>query len=133
MLLVEDVRVSQRVASMALSRARYRVDVAMDGVDAVAKFKTGNYDVVLMDIQMPGMDGVEATRLIRQWEAEMKIPRSIIFGLTGSVEDADLVRYRSVQMDGCIAKGNVLVSAVKEALTALEEDPHKFVLSRLVH
>ncbi len=52
LLLVEDVRVSQRVARVALNRARFRVDIAMDGLEAVELYSKGKFDVILMDIQV---------------------------------------------------------------------------------
>jgi hypothetical protein len=75
LLLVEDVRVSQRIGEAALRRAHYKVTLASDGQAAVDSFKMyqDSLEVVLMDIHMPGMNGIEATELIRQFEAETVI------------------------------------------------------------
>lgn len=127
-LLVEDVAISQRVARVALSRARYKVDLATDGETAVEKFKKTPYTVVLMDIHLPKMNGVEATEKIRAFEKEAGRYPAVVFALSGSIEPADMEAYKSVGMNGCIAKGNVLADAVREALAQHEKDPEKFVV-----
>lgn len=65
-LLAEDHSVNQRVALLMLSRLGYRADLASTGVEAVEKAEHRDYDVILMDVQMPEMDGHEATREIRR-------------------------------------------------------------------
>jgi CheY-like chemotaxis protein len=74
--------------AVALSRARYKVDVANNAEEALDKFKAHPFKIVLMDIQLPGMNGCEATRVIRQLEDQAQTPgpnKSLIFGLTGAV------------------------------------------------
>jgi len=64
-LLVEDNEVNQTVAKLLLNKRGHEVDVVADGSEAVAAVQRVAYDLVLMDIRMPGMDGVETTRAIR--------------------------------------------------------------------
>lgn len=130
-LLVEDVRVSQKVAQVALQKHRYKVDVANDGQDAVDRYQGGEYHIILMDINLPKMNGVDATIKIRDIEQKENRPKALIFGLTGSLSQEDLGKYKQVGMNGCIAKGNVLADALKEALDEHEKHPDQFVVSRV--
>jgi len=126
-LLVEDVKISQRIATVALSKARYKVDVASSGAEAVSKYQQNPTRVVLMDIQLtPEMNGIVATRKIRDWEQETKRPPALIFGLTGSVEEDNLKEYQKAGMNGCIIKGKLLVSAVTEAIHKTAQNPNEF-------
>jgi len=77
------------------------------------------------------MNGIEATAIIRKIEADENRPRTVIFGLTGSVGDSDLDQYKRVGMNGCIAKGNLLESSVREALDEHSKNPNQFVVSKL--
>ena len=75
-LLVEDNRINQTVAVRQLERLGHRVEVAADGAQGVARAVQGGLDLVLMDIQMPQMDGFTATVAIREVEKSGRLRRS---------------------------------------------------------
>jgi len=81
-LLVEDSPDNQVLVRSYLKSTPYQVDVAEHGGVAVEQFKQGHYDVILMDMNMPVMDGYEATRAIRAWEHEQDLAETQIIALT---------------------------------------------------
>jgi len=82
-LLADDSDENRTLIQVYLKKLPYQIDTAVNGVEAVKQFKLKKYDIVLMDMQMPEMDGFEATRQIRKWEkSEMKKETPII-ALTG--------------------------------------------------
>jgi len=99
-LLVEDSVDNQMLVTTYLSNAACRVEVADNGVVAVEMFQSGSYDLVLMDMQMPEMDGYLATRLIREYERRRGGRQVPIVALTASALDDD--RRKSVEA-GCTA------------------------------
>jgi CheY-like chemotaxis protein len=128
-LLVDDVAITQKMTKRLLSRAGFRCELASDGIEAVEAAKNNRFNVILMDVQLPKLNGVDATRQIRQFE-ETNVPQgegAIILGLTGSCSHADLQRYAEAGMDGCIEKGSVVSRAMHEALAMLEANPSEFV------
>ena len=83
-LLVEDHPTNQRVAQLILATQGAEVVTVDDGLDAIDAFKAGTFDVVLMDMQMPRMDGLTATRALRALEAETGAPRTPIIMLSAN-------------------------------------------------
>jgi signal transduction histidine kinase/CheY-like chemotaxis protein/HPt (histidine-containing phosphotransfer) domain-containing protein len=102
LLVVEDNPVNQRVALGMLERLGYRADVVGTGAEAVEAVARGTYDLVLLDCQMPVMDGYEAAARIRS--AEPPGRRIPLVALTADVSPADRVRCRAAGMDDHVAK-----------------------------
>ena len=88
----------------------------VNGQEAVEMFKTESYDIVLMDENMPIMNGVEATRLILSYEAEKKLPHTPIIALTANALKGDRERFLAAGMDEYLEKPldkNKLVKVLK--------------------
>ena len=101
-LLVDDDRIAQFVVEELLTEQGCRVDAVSDGREAVAAVLDGSYDFVLMDCQMPVMDGYEATARIRKLEANGK--RTPIVAMTASVMQGQSERCKAAGMDGFLGK-----------------------------
>ena len=101
-LLAEDVPLNQELACMILERAGHAVDVVGDGAAAVAAVQARDYDLVLMDVQMPGVDGPSATRQIRSLGgAGARVP---IVALTANVLPNQVAAFRAAGMDDHVGK-----------------------------
>jgi PAS domain S-box-containing protein len=81
-LLVEDSSDNQVLIRAYLKPTSHRLDIAENGAIAFEKFQTGRYDLILMDMQMPVMNGYDTTKAIRAWEREHDLPRTQIIALT---------------------------------------------------
>ncbi|MBA3974044.1 MAG: hypothetical protein C0504_07480 [Candidatus Solibacter sp.] len=102
LLLVEDNRLNQLVASKLLERDGHSVDIAENGIAALAAFSRSRYDVILMDIQMPGLDGLSAAREIRKREEAGD--RTPILALTAHNGREDHLSCTEAGMDGFLSK-----------------------------
>jgi CheY-like chemotaxis protein len=116
-LLVEDSADNRTITLAYLQDSPYRVEIAENGAIACEKFTAGQYDLVLMDRQMPVMDGLTATRAIREWEQANHRPPTPIIALTAAALKGDQEQCVSA---GCTAyltkpiKQEVLLQAIKE-------------------
>ncbi|HVX11269.1 MAG TPA: response regulator [Pirellulales bacterium] len=121
LLLVEDNEINQQVATELLRAAGYASDIRSNGREAVEAVQAGNYDLVLMDCQMPEMDGYEATRAIRQWEAQNGRPRLPIIALTANALMGDRQQCLDAGMSDYLKKPlsrRELIATVEKHLLA---------------
>ena len=101
-LVAEDNEVNQKVVKAILARTGHRVDIVGNGIEAVSAVIRGAYDLVLMDVQMPEMDGVTATRRIRELDGPVsQIP---IIALTANAMKGDEENYRAAGMNDYVSK-----------------------------
>ncbi|HWQ19774.1 MAG TPA: ATP-binding protein, partial [Methanotrichaceae archaeon] len=101
-LLAEDNPINQKMAVIMLNRLRHSVDAVANGKEVLKALKMKKYDLILMDVQMPEMDGLEAARIIRQeWPAE---DQPYIVALTAYAMEGDREKCLAAGMDGYIAK-----------------------------
>lgn len=104
-LVVEDQLLQQRIAVALLERMGCRVRVASSGRQAIAMFRKHIFDLILMDCHMPGTDGFEATKYIRETEArEISMHYTSIIALTANVAEEERERCFAAGMDGFIQK-----------------------------
>ncbi|MGD1806970.1 response regulator [Dapis sp. BLCC M126] len=101
-LLAEDNVVNQKVATNILKNLGYRIDIAANGLEVLAALRRQSYDVVLMDVQMPEMDGLTATRQICSEWAKEKRPR--IIAMTANAMQGDREKCLNAGMDDYISK-----------------------------
>lgn len=124
-LLVEDNLINQKVAAKLLSSMGYRVTVAGDGEEAISKILDHPFDLVLMDCQMPKLDGISATRAIRRMEKEVESPLSTrpripIVAMTARAMEEDRLECLACGMDGFVAKP-IKVAELKKVLLDVTE------------
>ena len=103
-LAAEDNAVNQAVLKALLNQIGVEPTIVENGVDAVAAWEAGNWDVILMDVQMPRMDGPTATQFIRSRELALGRPRTPIIALTANSMAHQVAEYLSLGMDAFVAK-----------------------------
>ena len=103
-LIAEDNRVNQLVVTNMISGLGFEIDIAENGRIAVEKFKENRYDLIIMDVSMPEMDGLEATKAIRTFERETSFGRIPIIAATAHAMDEDKKRCRDAGMDDYVSK-----------------------------
>jgi signal transduction histidine kinase/CheY-like chemotaxis protein len=116
-LVVDDHSVNQLLATKLLQRLGFDVQVADDGAQAVRAVQVRKFDVLLMDIQMPTVDGRQATQQIRQWERAQNIVRTPIVALSAHASAADREQALASGMDGYLTKP-LTADALQAALRA---------------
>lgn len=104
LLLVEDNMVNIKVAHVMLTKLGFSFDIAVDGLEAIAMLEKNRYDLVLMDCQLPGIDGYEATRRFRQMEQERPLPRTPVVALTANAMQGDRDTCLQAGMDDYMSK-----------------------------
>lgn len=122
-LLVEDNEVNRKVAVRLLQKLGHEVDTAIDGAEAVEKTALHRYDAVLMDIHMPRMDGLEATRRIRERERSTGV-HQVIIAMTANAMREDVEKCLSSGMDDYLSKpvkAEVLQAVLEKWQNALFE------------
>jgi signal transduction histidine kinase/DNA-binding response OmpR family regulator len=102
-LLAEDNQINQRIATRLLEKRGHHVVVVTNGSEAIAALEVETYDLVLMDVQMPGMDGIEATRAIRKKEMSSGFHQPIV-AMTAHAMKGDRERCLASGMDGYLSK-----------------------------
>ena len=119
-LLVDDHATNRKLGFMVLERLGYKAEVATDGQSAISSYSEGQHDVILMDIEMPDMDGLEATRLIRA-SGSFEARQPFIVALTANAMAGDRERYLEAGMDDYLSKPlrvEELVASLKRAVLA---------------
>ena len=126
-LLADDNEVNQQVGRMMISRLGYEIDTVSDGVAVLEAFLRERHDVILMDVHMPLMDGLEATTRIRRMEPGVRQP--IIIALTASATAEDRLACEKVGMDDYLTKP----LRRRELADALEACGKSATAPRLLH
>ncbi|WP_052507393.1 hybrid sensor histidine kinase/response regulator [Desulfonatronovibrio magnus] len=134
-LVAEDVRVNQKYINFVLQRNGHSADIVQNGVEVVKQYQQKKYDLILMDIQMPEMDGVEATRQIRKLEEQHCAEYGEINAVKGCIPIIALTAYAMAEekkkfldagMDGYVSKPvneKELLKEISNVLVNVPPDP----------
>jgi CheY-like chemotaxis protein len=125
-LLAEDHPANQKVVSLILEAFGVRLDVVENGLQALEKLRTGAYDLVLMDMQMPEMDGLSATAALREMERARHLPRTPVVMLTANALDEHVRASLEAGADLHLSKpvrAEALVQAMVRAIQGGDDAP----------
>jgi CheY-like chemotaxis protein/HPt (histidine-containing phosphotransfer) domain-containing protein len=128
-LVAEDNEINQLVAAHLLKKLNAEPEVASDGIEALEKIKAKHYDLVLMDVQMPGLDGYETTRQIRT-QLNNNVP---IIAMTAFVWDGEEQKCVESGMNGYIGKPftlEILAAAIEKTLAPSKQETYSSILSK---
>jgi len=103
-LMIEDNLINQKINKVIFEKNGCKLEIANNGKEGLEKYKDSPYDLILMDVQMPVMDGLEATRKIREFEKKQGKRHAFIVALTANALESDRRKTRVAGMDGFIAK-----------------------------
>lgn len=115
-LLVEDNRINQIVATKILTKLNLKADVAVNGIKAIEKLNSASYDLILMDCQMPEMDGYETTKAIREGKAGIEHQNITIIAMTANAMKGDKEKCLNAGMDDYLAKP-IEINTIHQKLT----------------
>ncbi|MFV0290671.1 MAG: response regulator [Mangrovibacterium sp.] len=118
-LLVEDNMLNQKVVTFSLKKLECDIIIANNGLEGVELYKQNKFNFVLMDIMMPVMDGLEATKKIREYEGEQNLNRTPIIAVTANTLDNDKTKCLDYGMDEFMTKPFNL-NNLKEILSTLD-------------
>ncbi|MCB1319340.1 MAG: response regulator, partial [Leptospiraceae bacterium] len=119
LLVAEDNSGNRTMLQSVFNHTSFEVEWVVNGIEALDKFENNRYDVVLMDLQMPVMDGLTAVRRMRKWEQVHNRRRTPIIAMTAYAFEEDRVRSLHAGCDATVSKPvriNTLISAIGEAL-----------------
>lgn len=103
-LVVDDYNINQELTMELMEMMGCTVDVASDGPEAITKYSKNQYDVIMMDVQMPDMDGYETTKRIREYEQNNNKSRTPIIAITANAMPGDKEKCLNAGMDDYISK-----------------------------
>lgn len=133
-LCVEDNATVRKVIDLILASTGVDVDFAVNGQEGVNAYKTGVYDVVLMDMEMPEMDGIQATKAIRIHEYKVQSDHTPLIFLTGHEDQSTLKRALAAGADEFLIKpftSEALISALDRVLRATNRTEINTVMQAL--
>jgi CheY-like chemotaxis protein len=131
-LAAEDNPTNQLVLSTIMEMFGFELTIVSDGVEALEAWRAQAFDVILMDVHMPRMDGVDATRAIRREEAQKSGRRTPIIALTANAFPHQVLEYRAAGMDLHVTKPLEL-DALKAALEEALSDEHVAEVGTIAH